>query len=470
MTTRMRNKLGESAGFTLLEVMVAITILLLVILPLASLYVRSLTVIQNAALYSQAIQLAQERMEVCAALDYDDLYYFNENFTPGFPYRADPLPVTHRYDGEGAQLNPLVGRNYDNRDIPDTDQIEYRFDPTDCEDEHVPVPVYRDYYNNYTGRLLDPNFNGLCDDDLDGDGEAGILADPPDLEDIEIATNGLLRMYTDSEFSGTPVENFNTYVPGDGLYDTVVEGLYVTSMDPMYRRVRITECPTAILDAGLLFDRQHAQQGIPDFRHRERTFQNFVRMTTFIDPTPELANPRFEDSWVDELYKWERENDDGYTDLDIFKLELCLERDLPLGGFTNFDVGHDDWGMVLRDPLNMNYSTPIYGIKVIVTVFYLTGEAEMQLLDVDADGVVEEVPVENYGGARHVSLERTFYNDSNLNGFLKEYPPPRRFVLSDEGSDDSPARSLTIPDVDDSDSEDSDPCDINHNGLPYLTD
>ncbi|HDS30120.1 MAG TPA: prepilin-type N-terminal cleavage/methylation domain-containing protein, partial [Firmicutes bacterium] len=264
------NNLGKDRGFTLVEVMVAITILMLVILPLASLYVRSLTVIQNAALYSQAIQLAHERMAICETLDYGDLYYYNEVFTPGFPY--DSIPEA-----------------YDNRDNPDTtDVVESYFDPTDSYDENYPVPVYRDYYNNYTGQLLDPNFNGLCDDDLDGDGQPGIYGDGGwDWDDIEIATNGRGVLYSDPMYDGTraQAEFGDMPVPGDGLYDTVVEGLYVTSMDPMYRKVRATETATPILDMGLLLDRAH-RDAVGDYRHREETFKNFVRMTTFIDPTP----------------------------------------------------------------------------------------------------------------------------------------------------------------------------------------
>lgn len=470
MKSALKEKLRDGKGFTLLEVMVAITILLLVILPLASLYVRSLTVIQNAALYSQAIQLAQERMEVCDALDYGSLYYYNEAFTPGFPYLDPTLPPRYRFDGEGNDMNPVFGYLYDNRDNPDTDTVETYFDPTDSDDENCPVPIYRDYYNNYTGLLLDPNFNGLCDDDLDGDGDAGILADPIDMQDIEIATNGTLRMYSDAEFDDTPAQDLgDVYVPGDGLYDTVVEGIYVSSMDPMYRQVRIQESPSPILDLGLLLDRRHVAAGtVPDYRHREVTFQGFIRMTTFIDPTPDLSNPNNVNTWVDQLYIRDRREVDGYTNEQIYKLILCLNRDLPLqSGFSSFDVGVNDAGMVEFDPFNINYSTPIYGTKIIVTVFYLTGEGEMELTDIDNDGVLEEVPMETYGGARRIRLERTFYNDTVLDGSSKEYAPPRRFILSTAGNQDNPARALTLPDVEDN-GDDSDPCSLENDGLPYL--
>lgn len=472
MITRSRQFFRNTKGFTLLEVMVAITIMLLVILPLASLYVKSLTVIQNAALYSQAIQLGQERLELCEVNNYGALHYYSEIYSPGFPYHENPLPPTHRFDGYGDPMSPCATDAYDNRDNPDTDPVEWYFDPTDSYDEDYPVPVYRDYYNNYTGLLLDPNFNGLCDDDLDGDGEAGILGSGGvDWEDIEIATNGLLRMYSDSEFDGTPASALgDTWVPGDRLFDTIVEGSYVSSMDPMYRQVRFRESPTPILDYGLLLDRAH-RLGVSDYRHREVAFKNFVRMTTFIDPTPGLPDPWNVDTWVDQLYIRDRIEIDGYTGPEIRRLRLCLRRDLPLStGLTNFDVGTADTGFVEIDPFGVNYQSQTYGIRIIVTVFYLTGEGEIELVDPDGDGYYEELPMESYGGARRVRLERTFYNTINLDGISKEWAPGRRFIQSTVGSDDSnPARALTLPD-NDSSNEEHDPCDIGHKGLPYLTD
>lgn len=450
-------------GFTLIEVMVAITILLLVILPLASLYVRSLTVIQNAALYSQAIQLAQERIEICQALNYWDLEYYNEVFTPGFQYSGPP-PYTPMKDYYGADMVDVPSHAFDNRDNPDTDDVEWYFDPTDSNGEHYPVPVYRDYYNNYTGLCLDPNFNGICDDDLDGDGIAG------DAEDIEIATNGRLIMYSDSQFAGTPAAALgDVYVPGDGLYDTVVEGLYVSSMDPMYRKVRVTEFPSPIVDYGLQLDAAHRAAGIPDFRHRETAFKNFVRMTTFIDPTPRLANPNDVNTWVDALYFRDRVQLDGYTSTQIMRLRQCLNRDLPVRwGTSTYDVGVDRGGIDPLDPFNVNYTTPIYGMKIIVTVFYLTGEGEIQQVDFNNDGVIDQsIPVETYGGARRVRLEQIFYNTVNINGQRKNYAPPRKYELSAAGNADNPARALTFTDVE-GDSLDSDPCSFENDGLPYL--
>jgi hypothetical protein len=432
-------------------------------------------------------------MDVCQALDYggyspNDVFYssiipgyqyYNEIFTPGVPYRG-ALPAACRYDGDGNPMVPVDGNAYDNRDDPDTDPVEYYFDPTDSNGEGYPVPVYRDYYNNYTGQCLDPNFNGLCDDDLDGDGVAGIVGDPstgtgPDMEDIEMATNGRLLTYGDvypNTYATRPPPNGmglgNAYVPGDGLYDTVVEGAYVASMDPMYRAIRRTESVSPIIDFSLQLDRSHVP-AVGDYRHRETPFKNFVRMTSFIDPTPPLGDPNNVDTWIDHLYIRDNRVPIGdYTIFDVRKLLLCLNRDLPAyGGLNNYDVGVDQAGLVNLDAFSVNYTPPVYGMKIIVTVFYLTGQGEMQTVDINNDGILEEIPKETYGGARRIRLERFFYNTWEFNASQKMYAPPRRFNQSSSGSVDNPVRSLTIPNVTGT-GLDSDPCDLENKGLPYL--
>ena len=88
-------------------------------------------------------------------------------------------------------------------------------------------------------------------------------------------------------------------------------------------------------------------------------------------------------------------------------------------------------------------------------------------LDTDGDGVVEEVPIETYGGARRVRLERNFYNEQSLNSSGKAYMPPPIWEISSEGSDDNPVRTTLRPDVD-GDVGESDPCELDRRGLPYL--
>ncbi len=513
MTMRfIKKQYRRSSGFTLVEVMVAITILMIVILPLASLYVKSLTTIQGAALYSQALGLAKSRMELITSLEYADIDYTNPIFCPGFPFTGGLLPY-YSTDGQGDSYTaPEAGQiAYDNRDIPETtDIVERYFDPTgrghngtNGANENYPVPVYRDYYNNFTGQLIDPNYNGLCDDDLNGD---GVVTQ----EDIFIGNpNG--DVYDLPGFPG--LDGLDK--AGDGLFDTVVEGMYVNSYDQtLWRKMRAEECVSPIIDFGLQFDEDHSLI-TRDFRHREKTFQNFVRMTTIIDPTPRLADPNHEDAfndWVDQYYFWDRRFNDSYTDSQLLNLSLCLERDLPLnngtsnltvgtgsetvlGGWTTPDVstGYDGTGLEETDPFKVNYSNPLYGKKVIVTVFYLSGEGEVVYEDLNGDGIPEEMPSETYAGAKRVSVERIFVNDMLLTKYesllnrdpthplralvtnptgipfaysIRMVPPQRRFII--DPTIDTADGIVTTPDI--TSGDEYDPCAYDNDGLPYYSD
>ena len=467
-----------SPGFTLVEVMVAITLLMIVILPLASLYVKSLTTIQNAAIYSQALALVHSRMELVENLDYNALDYTNSIFCPGFPFETLP-EIAYR----------------PNRDNLDTDAIETYFDPTgDGGTETYAVPVYRDYYNNFTGQLIDPNYNGLCDDDLNGDG----IVDAIDT----FIGNPNNDTFTSGTYSGLPKA-------GDGIYDTVVEGMYVNTYDPTMWKVLRPEEAAPIIDYSLQLDINHSAVA-NDYHHREKTFRNFVRMTTIIDPTPRLADPNHPDAfddWVDQYYFWQRRTSDGYTDKQLLTLSLCLERDLPLIKGTNslsVGVGGEDafvvdtgTGMEETDPFKVNYSIPLFGKKVIVTVFYLSGKGEVVYVDLDNDGIQEEMPSESYANAKHVSLERLFVNDvllfkqeslrrrdpsytypglvwdlsnpANPISWMRNIlmvPPQRRFLIDNTVA--TPDGIVTVPDI--SSGDEFDPCAEDNDGLPYLGD
>jgi prepilin-type N-terminal cleavage/methylation domain-containing protein len=503
-----------NSGFTLIEVMVAITLLMIVILPLASLYVKSLSTIQGAALYSQALTLARSRMELVNALDYADIDYTNTIFCPGFPSHGPLLPYYSDY-----ATTPDANMEY--RDNPDTlDWVERYFNPTRSDGGSTidyPTPIYRDYYNNFTGQLIDPNYNGLCDDDLNGDG----VVDNTD------------------RFIGNPNQDFyDTHIPpsndfegldiaGDGVFDTVVEGMYANTFDQTMWRYndnfqdRGNECVSPILDFGLLLDNEHLNQlsggafNLNDYRHREKTFANFVRMTTVIDPTPRLANPYHPDAyddWVDQYYFWDRRVNDGYTDKQLLTLSLCLERDLPLvkgtnnltigvGGENVFDMIPDmGSGLQTTDPFQVNYRTPLYGKKVVVTVFYLSGEGEVIYEDLDGDGIPEEMPSETFASAKRVSVEKIYVNDylltrypsllrrdpsysipgvlPSLPGFgqslynIHMVPPQRRFIVDGHPAGVNTFDTLVIqPDIDAAEVGDPhDPCSEANDGLPYLGD
>jgi prepilin-type N-terminal cleavage/methylation domain-containing protein len=472
-------------GFTLVEVMVAITLLLIVILPLASLYVKSLSTIQGAALYSQALALARSRMELCEGLQYPALDYTNPAFVPGFPFTGPNHPFYY-YDNKSASAG---FQSYsDNRDNPDTTSVvEVAWDPIEGPggSDTYPVPMYRDYYNNFTGQLIDPNYNGLCDDDLNGDGIV-------DSVDILIGDPNNDVYPAGAKYAGQPRA-------GDGIYDTVVEGLYANSFDPtQFRNLKNQEVVTPIIDFSLQLDNEQLVGPIQDYRHREKTFRNFVRMTTIIDPTPTLADPTHPDAyddWVDQYYFWLRRTSDFYTDKQLLTLSLCLERDLPLmRGTDNLTVGvggdtidvasiDNGAGLVQTDPFKMNYAAPLYGKKVIVTVFYLSGKAEVVYEDLDNDGIPEEIPDETYANARHVSL---FYQGRIVNrdpsytipGLVQDtsgnrringiqlVPPQRRFTV--DTSINTPDGAVEIPDIRAGD--EYDPCAEDNDGLPYLGD
>ena len=203
------SSIRASEGFTLVEVMVAITILVLVVIPLASFYAASLGTIQKSLLYSQAMQLCRERIELCQGMDYHSLYYWNPSLTPSY------------------DLGPALNLNRD-PDTTDTTDV-YSYDPTDMNDDNYPIPIYRDYYDNNTGRLIDPNYNGLCDDDLDGDGLFGVIDN--DQEDMQLADpRATGKLWTDyaqltdlpqymQDFAGRYGANALLRA-GDGYFDT----------------------------------------------------------------------------------------------------------------------------------------------------------------------------------------------------------------------------------------------------------
>jgi len=472
LPTRSRRLLRR--GFTLLEVMIGITLLVIIVLPLASLYAVSLTTIQQAALYSQALALARDRMELAQLIDYRALDYDNESFAPGFEF-----------------FNALGGRTFGyrtayccQRDDPSTSNfVEESYDPTDTDNEGYPVPFYRDYYNNFTGELIDPNFNGLCDDDLNGDGIVDQL-------DINICNPNGTFWDTGGAFpflDGQPRA-------GDGLYDTVLEGQYVDTYDPLSGiRTAIApskgpELPAPIQDEGLKYDFRRFRGGgggptvpmpggIPDFQHRNRTFDLFVRMTSIIDPTPRVGDPQDPNTLVDQRYVGERINSDGWTNAQVAKFYACLQRDLPLydGANTLTIAPHRATAnpVVLEAQWRQNTgfnkpaTPPRQGKKVIVRVLYLSGEGDGS--DANGDGFPDG---ESLASAKQVVLERliadpTRYALGNtivtgIDNILAGYTAPALKISQQVYQ----SIGEVAPDVT-GDDYDSDFCSENNDGLPY---
>ncbi|MEO7993201.1 MAG: prepilin-type N-terminal cleavage/methylation domain-containing protein [bacterium] len=467
------NRVTGSArkGFTLLEVMIGITLLVIIVLPLASLYAVSLTTIQESALYSEALQLAQERMELASLLDYDGLNYENEALAPGFQF----------FNRGSRRGEPNYQTAYtDQRDDPTTTTfVEESFDPTDTDGEGYPVPIYRDYYNNFTGDLIDPNFNGLCDDDLNGDGIV-------DATDEWIGNPNRDIWNTGGSFptlDGQPRA-------GDGLYDTVVEGLYANSYDVLFGirsalRNGSREDVSPLQDDLLKRDYRRYDGGgggipvpIADYEHKNRTFDVFCRMTSIIDPTPRCSDPNDSATLVDQRYVGERVQNDSYTQAQVAKIFSCLERDLPIQeGATNLTVAPH---RTTADPavleaqwrqntgFNKVATQPQQGKLVVVRVFYLSGESDNT--DDNGDGFPDG---ETYATANQVVLQRMIadsdrHSAGNLivtgpDGPLDSYPAPDMKISQSIYE----SFGVVVPDVTGDDYE-SDFCSLANDGLPYF--
>jgi prepilin-type N-terminal cleavage/methylation domain-containing protein len=69
----MRNMLHNNKGFSLLELMVAVAILALVMVPIAYFYTRSLRAVEEASIRNRALELAQARINEIKGMPYDQL-------------------------------------------------------------------------------------------------------------------------------------------------------------------------------------------------------------------------------------------------------------------------------------------------------------------------------------------------------------------------------------------------------------
>jgi len=76
--SRFRRLLSELKGFSLLELLVAVAILAITLVPIAYFYSRSVQAIENASIRSRALALAQERMNELLALPYEELRANNQ--------------------------------------------------------------------------------------------------------------------------------------------------------------------------------------------------------------------------------------------------------------------------------------------------------------------------------------------------------------------------------------------------------
>ncbi|HYE76977.1 MAG TPA: hypothetical protein VEI97_03235, partial [bacterium] len=219
---------------------------------------------------------------------------------------------------------------------------------------------------------------------------------------------------------------------------------------------------------------------LPDYEHRNRTFDLFVRMTSIIDPTPRIGNPDDNSTIIDPLFLDDKITNDGWGNAQVAKLVACLRRDLPVwDGVNTLTVGphrgtanpvilESQWRE--QSGFNQNVYAPRQGKKVIVRVFYLSGDGDNS--DADGDGFPDG---ETLASAKQVVLERMLidplkhpsgstltagFPDDITDGLVA--PPVKidRNTFLNTGQ--------VVPDVVGDDFE-SDFCSEPNDGLPYYT-
>jgi len=90
--------LAERAGFSLLELLVAISILAIALVPIAYFYSRVLQSIQVASIRSRALTLAQERLDELRAMPYEELRTNNEPSAADIELNALDQTLENVYD------------------------------------------------------------------------------------------------------------------------------------------------------------------------------------------------------------------------------------------------------------------------------------------------------------------------------------------------------------------------------------
>ena len=181
----IRSERRARQGFSLLELMIALTILAIALVPVAYFYSKSLQMVEQSTVRTRALMLAQERLAEIRQMPYDQIL---SNVSPsqtqlqvfhaegvidtsvadwfGYDYEGAgdwqamwhyPLPMDFNpYDPSTQGYNNVVGVNHNNPVNPIaglyTGHVNFN-DPTSFDYEYEPIGFYRFRINNQNSQL-----------------------------------------------------------------------------------------------------------------------------------------------------------------------------------------------------------------------------------------------------------------------------------------------------------------------------
>lgn len=198
MRKRIARNFGEhiKGGFSLLELLVAVAILALTLVPVAYFYNRALQAIESASIRSRALALAQERMNELLSLPYEELRANNK-----------PGPA----DIEINNLDPTATNIYDHNNFMYHYPLPLGFNPY--------VPQTQGYDNSYG--IVRRNANGYGDPTT-----SGIPANPH----VNIRSLGGSPFY---EYE--PIGFYLSLPPNDPRrHEALVQGLTEERLESLY--------------------------------------------------------------------------------------------------------------------------------------------------------------------------------------------------------------------------------------------
>ena len=97
----MNKRFSSRQGFSLIELLVALTILAIALIPVAYFYSKSLQSVEQASIRTRALMLANERLAEMRQMPYDEI---RTNITPS---NAQKLALTEKLPKEGIGDNSM---------------------------------------------------------------------------------------------------------------------------------------------------------------------------------------------------------------------------------------------------------------------------------------------------------------------------------------------------------------------------